>query len=492
MSGIAQHGVAISRGVNFSNPDEPFSSATSFPSPILTSAAFDDDLVHSIATVISTEARAFHNADRAGINFWTPNINPYRDPRWGRGQETPGEDPYRISLYVYQLITGLQGGLSPDPYYKIVATCKHFAGYDLESWHGNDRMGYNAIISTQDLAEYYTPPFQSCLRDANVGGVMCSYNAINGVPSCANPYLLQDIGREYFGFGNGWITGDCLAVQDVYDPHNYTTTLVNATAVSLKAGTDIDCGITYNETLIDAVNQKLITEDDIKNAQIRLWSSLVRCARLFLCIDLVFMSYSTGYFDPADMQPYRQLGWSDVNMPSAQALALTAAEEGIVLFKNDDILPLSPSIKKIALIGPWANATVQMQANYQGIAPYLISPLQAFEEAGFDVSFTNGTQILGTDTSGFSEALDIAQNSDAIIFMGGIDVTVEQEAMDRNNITWPGVQLDLVSQLETVGKPLVVLQMGGGQVDSSSLRDSSKVNKNNSSSTHAIYYDIHY
>lgn len=272
---IRQHGVALSPGTNFSTPGQPFSSATSFPQPIIISAAFDDELVNAIATVISTEARAFNNAGRAGLDFFTPNINPFKDPRWGRGQETPGEDPFHIAQYVYQLVTGLQGGLSPDPYYKVVADCKHFAGYDLENWNGNSRMAFNAIISTQDLAEFYTPSFQSCVRDAHVGSVMCSYNAVNGIPSCASPYLLQSIVRDHFGL-EGWITSDCDAVDNVFDPHHYTTTLVNASAVSLKAGTDVDCGTTYSSTLVDAVNQNLVTIDDVKNSIVRLYTSLVK------------------------------------------------------------------------------------------------------------------------------------------------------------------------------------------------------------------------
>ncbi|EKM50841.1 glycoside hydrolase family 3 protein [Phanerochaete carnosa HHB-10118-sp] len=456
----ALHGVALSPGTNFSVPGSPFSSATSFPQPIILGATFDDDLVTSIATVISTEARAFNNAGRAGLDFFTPNINPFKDPRWGRGQETPGEDPFHIAQYVYQLVTGLQGGLSPDPYYKVIADCKHFAGYDLENWEGNSRMAFNAIISTQDLAEYYTPSFQSCVRDAHVGSVMCSYNAVNGIPSCANSYLLQDIIRGHFGLGDGWITSDCDAVANIFSPHQYTTTLVNASAVALKAGTDVDCGTTYSQTLVDAVDQNLVTEDDIKNSMIRLYRSLVRL----------------GYFDSPAEQPFRQLGWSDVNTPSSQALALTAAEEGVTLLKNDGTLPLSSAIKRIALVGPWANATTQMQGNYQGIAPFLVSPLQALQDAGFQVTFANGTAINSTDDSGFAAAVSAVQVADAVIYAGGIDETIESEGNDREIITWPGNQLDLVSQLAAVGKPFVVLQMGGGQVDSSSLKSNKAVN----------------
>lgn len=188
----ALHGVADSPGVNFSDQGD-FSYATSFPQPILMGAAFDDQLIRDVATVVSTEARAFNNANRTGLDFWTPNINPFRDPRWGRGQgkhinvkdildvdannslETPGEDPFHLSSYVHNLIQGLQGDAS-DPYKRVVATCKHFAGYDLENWNGNHRYQFDAQISQQDLVEYYLPPFQSCARDSNVGSFMCSYS----------------------------------------------------------------------------------------------------------------------------------------------------------------------------------------------------------------------------------------------------------------------------------------------------------------------------
>lgn len=170
----------------------------------------------------------------------------------------------------------MQGGVEANQSLKVIATCKHFAGYDLETWHGNDRIAYDAVISAQDLAEYYTPPFQSCVRDAHAGAVMCSYNAVNGVPSCANPYLLQDVLREHYGFGDGWVTGDCFAVQDIYASQHYTTSLVNASAVALRAGTDMDCGVTYNATLLSAVEKKLVTVEDIKTALVRRYASLIR------------------------------------------------------------------------------------------------------------------------------------------------------------------------------------------------------------------------
>ena len=187
----ALHGVAYSPGVSFGG-DLP--AATSFPMPINLGASFNTSLVHQMATVISTEARAFNNEGRAGLVFFTPNINIFRDPRWGRGQETPGEDPFLTSRYVYALINGLQRG-DDERYLKIAADCKHYAVYDLEHWNDTDRVQFNAVVSDQDLLETYLPPFETCIRDAKVASIMCSYNAVNGIPSCANQFLLQTLAR---------------------------------------------------------------------------------------------------------------------------------------------------------------------------------------------------------------------------------------------------------------------------------------------------------
>lgn len=185
--------------------------------------------------------------------------------------------------------------------------------------------------------------------------------------------------------------------------------------------------------------------------------------------------YSLGYFDPPSAQPYRQLDFSNVNTPQAQQLAYQAAVEGLVLLKNDGTLPFKSSIKKLAVIGPFGSATTQMQGNYQGTAPFLISPVQGLINAGFNATFTAGTTISGTNTSGFAAAVAAAQAADAIIFAGGIDNTIEAEGHDRMAITWPGNQLDLIAQLETLKKPLVVVQFGGGQVDSTVLKQNSSV-----------------
>jgi len=214
---------------------------------------------------------------KAGLDFFTPNINPFRDPRWGRGQETPGEDPFHISRYVFNLIDGLQGGIDPKPFFKVGADCKHYAAYDLENWQGNIRTAFDAKVTSQDLSEFYLPPFQSCVRDAKVASVMCSYNAVNGVPSCANSYLLQSILRDSWGFDDTrWVTSDCDAVDNIINGHNFTATLPEAAAAALKAGTDVDCGNTYAQQLPAALNQSLITVEDLQRALTRQYASLVR------------------------------------------------------------------------------------------------------------------------------------------------------------------------------------------------------------------------
>ncbi|KAF2142750.1 glycoside hydrolase family 3 protein [Aplosporella prunicola CBS 121167] len=451
----ALHGVAAGHGVNFSDAGD-FSHATSFPQPILMGAAFDDELIHAVATVVSTEARAFNNANRSGLDYWTPNINPYKDPRWGRGQETPGEDPYHLSQYVRALIAGLQGD-KDDKYKRVVATCKHFVGYDLETWNGNYRYQFDAQISPQDLAEYYMPPFQSCARDSNVGAFMCSYNAVNGVPTCADPYLLQTILREHWGWTDEeqWVTSDCDSIQNIYLPHEWSPTREQAVADALNAGTDLNCGTYYPKYLPGAYAQGLINDTTLDRALIRQYSSLIRL----------------GYFDPPEAQPYRQLNFNNVSTPEAEALAYRAAAEGIVLLKNDGALPLALNAStSLALIGDWANATTQLQGNYAGQAPYLHSPLHAAQARNLTVHYAAGPGGQGDPTTNsWDAAWAAADAADVIVYVGGLDISVEAEGLDRNSIAWSPPQLDMISALAAQGKPTVVLAMGAGQLDSAPL-----------------------
>nr|AMW64957.1 beta-xylosidase [Thermoascus aurantiacus] len=441
-------------------PEGEYSWSTSFPMPILSMASLNRTLINQIASIISTQGRAFNNAGRYGLDVYAPNINGFRHPLWGRGQETPGEDAfYLTSVYAYEYITGIQGGVDPQPL-KLAATAKHFAGYDLENWGGHSRLGNDLSITQQDLAEYYTPQFFVATRYAKVRSIMCSYNAVNGVPSCSNSFFLQTLLRDTWNFvEDGYVSSDCDAVYNVFNPHMYALNQSAAAADSLRAGTDIDCGTTYQYYLNESFADGYVSRADIELGVKRLYSTLVRA----------------GYFD-GNGSAYRDLTWNDVVTTDAWNISYEAAVEGITLLKNDGTLPLSKSVRSVALIGPWANATTQMQGNYFGPAPYLISPLAAFEASDLKVNYAPGTGISSDSTEGFAEALAAAKKSDAIIFAGGIDNTIEAEGMDRMNITWPGNQLDLIHQLSELRKPLVVLQMGGGQVDSSSLKANPHVN----------------
>ncbi|KAI2619617.1 glycoside hydrolase family 3 protein [Hypoxylon sp. NC1633] len=439
----ALHGVARSRGVQFATSGN-FSYATSFPQPITMGAAFDMPLIRSVAETTSTEARAFSNAGRCGLNFWTPNINPFRDPRWGRGQEVPSEDPYHMSQYVMELIPGLQGGLQADPYYKLAATCKHYAGYDMENWKGNRRYAFDAKITSQDLQDYYLQPFRACIRDANAQSAMCSYNAVNGVPTCADPWLLQTVLRGLYGFSSEdrWVTADCDALGNVWTDHRYGGSAAGAAAASLNAGTDLDCGQFWPQNLPSAYNSRLFNDTVLDRSLIRRYASMVRL----------------GWFDPPAQQPYRQIGWD-------------AVAEGLVLLKNNRAaLPLADSIKTVAVIGPLGTATTQMQGNYYGTAQSISTVVTAFQAAGYTVSYSQGCAITGTVTSGFTAALNAARAADAVVFVGGMDTSIEAEDKDREQITWPGQQIPLIKQLVTAKgtKPFAVVQMGT-MVDSTEL-----------------------
>lgn len=377
------------------------------------------------------------------------------DPRWGRGLEVPTEDAFHAQSYVSNLIPGLQGGLDALDQKQIIATCKHYAVYDVET----NRNGQNYDPTQQDLGEYYLAPFKTCVRDVNVGSIMCSYNAVDGVPSCASEYLLQDVLRDEYGFTEPYryVTSDCAAVQNIWEPHGFTDSEAAAAAVALNAGTDTNCGTSYlllNQSV--ANNWTTVAQMDI--SMTRLYNAL----------------FTVGYFDG---QPeYDGLSWSDVGTGSAQSTAYTAAWEGMTLLKNDATLPLKTSYSSVAMVGPWANATTQMQGNYQGIAPYLMSPLMAAQSQWSNVHYALGTAINSTNTTGFAAAMSAANASDVIIYLGGIDTSIEAEGMDRTSIAWPGNQLDLVQQLSQLGKPLVVVQFGGGQLDDSALLNNSNVN----------------
>lgn len=449
----ALHGVGSSPGVMFPSKGTDFSYATSFGSPILTAASFNDALIFDVAKVIGKESRAFGNYGFSGFDFWTPDINPFRDPRWGRGQETPGEDAFHVQNYIRNLIPGLQGDNPEDK--QIIATCKHFAAYDMET----GRYGNNYNPSHQDLADYYLAPFKTCVRDANVGSVMCAYNSVNGIPSCANEYLLEEVLRQHWNFTAeyNYVVSDCSAIDNIALFHNFTDTVEGAAAVSINAGTDLDCGQAYIH-LNSAIESNYTTEAVLDRALTRLYWAL----------------FTVGYFDGSD---YGSLSFADVGTAPAKKLAYEAAVQGITLLKNDGLLPLHKSKKysQVAMIGPYANATTQMQGNYAGTAEFLHSPWEAFQSQ-WKVNYALGTSIKSSDTTGFASAISAAKDSDLIFYLGGIDNSIESETLDRTSLSWPGNQLDLISELTKLGKPLVVVQFGGGQLDDSALLRNKKVN----------------
>lgn len=348
-------------------------------------------------------------------------------------------------------------------YKKVVSTCKHFAGYDVESWNGNYRYQFDASITAQDMVEYYLAPFQACARDAKVGAFMCSYNAVNGVPTCADDWLLNDVLRDHWNWSAAnegyWVTSDCDAVQNVFLPHRWADSREAAAAAALKAGTDLNCGTYYSHHLGRAYDQGLVHDTDLDAALTRLFASLVRL----------------GYFDPADAQPYRALGWANVSTPAAQALAYRAAVEGTVLLKNSNgTLPLGDLAgQKVAVIGDWADATTALQGNYYGHAPYLHSPLWAAQQLfGEDnVLFSSAPGYANPTTNDWASIWAAADAADVILYFGGIDDAIESEGNDRVSLAWAGIQLDVIGDLALRGKPLVVVAMGGGQLDSAPLAE---------------------
>jgi beta-glucosidase len=348
------HGVAFS-GV-----------ATVFPQAIGLGATFDQPLVNRVASVISEEARAKYNeaqrrGNRArfyGLTFWSPNINIFRDPRWGRGQETYGEDPYLTGRLGVAFVNGLQGD---DPkYLKVVATPKHYA---VHSGPEPERHRFDAAVTERDLRETYLPAFRATITEAHATSIMCAYNRTDGEPCCANTHLLVDLLRGEWGF-NGYVVSDCGAIDDIYQRHHFVNTAEEASAMALKRGTDLECGNTYR-ALVAAVKQGLVSERDIDRAVKRLFTARFRL----------------GMFDPPEMVPYAKIPFSANDSAEHRRLALEAARESIVLLKNDhNTLPLRKDLKSIAVIGPNANEVSVLLGNYNGQPSRATTPLAGIRQ----------------------------------------------------------------------------------------------------------------
>ncbi len=343
--------------------------ATNFPQVIGMAATWDTDLVHRMAETISTEARAKydkamredHHERFFGLTFWAPNVNIFRDPRWGRGQETYGEDPFLTGRMAVAFVTGMQGD---DPkYLKVVSTPKHF---DVHSGPEPLRHGFNVDVSPRDLEDTYAPAFRAAVAEAHAQSVMCAYNAVDGFPACASTMLLQDHLRDAWRF-DGYVVSDCAAVADIATGHKFAPDFAHAAAAAVKAGTDLECQ--YGEgkaypALPEALDKGLLTEADLDRAVKRLFTARFRL----------------GMFDPLDSYAYGRIPFAEVNSAQHRKLALQAAREAIVLLKNDHgFLPLPPTLRSIAVVGPTAELVQSLQGNYNGTPPDPITPIAGIE-----------------------------------------------------------------------------------------------------------------
>ncbi len=440
--------------------------ATVFPQAIGLAATWNVPLIHQVATVISDEARAkHHEAARKGIReiytgltFWTPNINIFRDPRWGRGQETYGEDPFLTTRMGVAFVKGLQGD---DPnYLKLVATPKHFA---VHSGPEHARHTFDVQPSARDLWETYLPAFEACIKEGGAVSIMGAYNRVYGEPCCASPTLLQQILRERWGF-DGFVVSDCGAIGDIYQHHHTVSSAAEAAALAVKAGCDLECGQTY-KSLKEAVKKGLIDESTLDQSLVRLFTA----------------RYQLGMFSPPEEVPYAQIPHTVNDSPQHRALALQSARESLVLLKNaDNFLPLANKPQRIAVIGPNAHDPEILLGNYNGTPSLSVTPLdgiRAKAPTGTDVKYARGCGVFDNNTRGIDEAVKLARQSDVVIFVGGLSQALEgeegqQEGLpkglvsqgDRLRLDLPDIQEKLLQALHETGKPIVLILLNGSAV----------------------------
>ena len=447
--------------------------ATVFPQAIGMAATWDAPLLQQEASIIGIEGRAKfndyaskHNGDAkwfGGLTFWSPNINIFRDPRWGRGQETYGEDPFLAGTLGVAFIQGLRGD---DPQYiKAMACAKHFA---VHSGPEPERHRFNAAPPERDLYETYLPQFEMAVREGHVEGVMGAYNAIYGIPACANSFLLTETLRKQWGF-NGYIVSDCDAIHNIWSErdHHYVPSPEEAAASAVKAGCNLCCGKDYN-ALVKAAQKGLINEKEIDDA---------------LCYTLG-TRFKLGLFDPPNQCPYSKIGIDQNDTPEHEALALKVAEESIVLLKNRGVLPLNRSkLKRIAVIGTNAASASMLAGNYNGRAARPVTILDGIKQVagpGVEVTFAAGCPLaLRNDGSNkpsqemINQAVAAARAADVVVFVSGISARLEGEEMgrrgdsegflggDRTRIELPPVQTDLIKAVAATHKPVILLNCSG-------------------------------
>ena len=373
----ALHGVAVD-------------GTTEFPEPIGLGATFDPAGIHTMAVAIGTEARVVHQQSEKdgasiifhGLDFWAPNVNIFRDPRWGRGQETYGEDPFLTAHMAVAFVTGMQG--DNPKYYRVIATPKHF---DVHSGPEPTRHFADVDVSRHDEVDTYEPAFRAAIVQGKAGSIMCAYNAIKGQPACANQYLLQDLLRGHWGF-QGYVVSDCDAVRDIYNFHHYRPTQAQSTAISMERGMDNECadgmakvkGDSDYRPYIDAVQQGYLSQSAMDAALVRLFTARIKL----------------GLFDPPSMDPYAQVDPSQLNSAAHRELARKLADESMVLLKNDGTLPIQPSVHSIAVVGPLADQTNVLLGNYNGIPTHTVTMLEGLraEFPGVKITYVPGTQFL--------------------------------------------------------------------------------------------------
>ncbi|KAJ7946694.1 Beta xylosidase [Quillaja saponaria] len=456
----ALHGVSyVGPGTRFTNV---VTGATSFPQVILTAASFNASLFEAIGRVVSTEARAMYNVGLAGLTYWSPNINIFRDPRWGRGQETPGEDPLLSSKYAAGYVKGLQQSDDGNPNrLKVAACCKHYTAYDVDNWKGVDRYRFNAVVTKQDMDDTFQPPFKSCVIDGNVASVMCSYNQVNGKPTCADPDLLAGVIRGEWKL-NGYIVSDCDSVDVLFKAQHYTKTPEEAAAKSILAGLDLNCGSFLGQHTEAAVKGGLLTEAAIDKAISNNFATLMRL----------------GFFDgDPSKQIYGKLGPKDVCTPENQELAREAARQGIVLLKNSPgSLPLpQTAIKSLAVIGPNANVTKTMIGNYEGTPCKFVTPLQGLT-ASVPTTYQPGCANVACNSAQVDDAKKLAASADATVLVVGADQSIEAESRDRVDLLLPGQQQLLVTEVANASKgPVILVIMSGGGFDVSFAKSNVKI-----------------
>ncbi len=368
--------------------DANVSGITEFPEPIGLAATFDTPAIHKMATDISTEARIIH--DQAvkngnspifrGLDFWAPNVNIFRDPRWGRGQETYGEDPFLSGSMAIAFVTGMQG--DNPKYFRVISTPKHF---DAHSGPEPFRHFSDFDVSKHDMEDTYLPAFRAAIVDGHADSVMCAYTALNGQPDCANKFLLQHTLRGAWQF-QGYVVSDCDAVHDIFSGHHYRPTQPQASAISLERGMDNECygtrfsGDSDYQPFIQAVQEGYLSENAINRSLVRLYTARIKL----------------GLFDPPSMVPYDHIDPKELSSPAHRELARKIADESMVLLKNDGVLPLKSSVKRIAIVGPLADQTAVLLGNYNGQPTHTVSMLEGMkaEFPNAKITYVPGTQFL--------------------------------------------------------------------------------------------------